>query len=408
MTTQAMKRLVLVENGQVRDGSTVSELLAMEKFSLLKLRSKEITITPIMREILEAFRTPQTPEHVLQQVAANNQCSRESIVEAVASFMNRMMKLGALVSEEKAQIQKRHSIFDNWEEMKTFQEFTLLELIGKKSEAYLFKCCRNDDPSALYTLKILLSKKSSSGFLREVKILESIPPHRNIRRSIHASSFEGEFPYLLLEYIDGKSISDRTIKNETPLKDKCKIIHGMLSSINHLHRNNILHGDIHSSNFLADAEFVVHLIDLGMSHRIGEEAAGHGGVANYMAPERLPNHNLNFSNGQGDFLSEIFQLGICLYLLLSGNYPFNAFLLRELAHAIQHEPPPPLEFTRLGEPIPELLSDVVFKALEKKPCDRYQSVSGMLTAWNEAVNTFNNKHENIEFKYKHDASQAEA
>jgi serine/threonine-protein kinase len=379
-----------------------------EEFSLLKVRSKVITITPFMREILEAFKVPHTPDEVAQLVSDANQCSIENIASALASFLNRMVKLGALVPEETNNIRKQaNAFFDNWKETKTFKEFTLVDLIGKKSEAYLFKCCKTYEPDFFYTLKILLSKKSTAGFLRERSILESIPSHRNIRKCVYASPFAEEFPYLLLEYIDGKPISDRAIKDETCLKDKYKIIQGVLSSIDHLHQANILHGDIHASNFLADANNEVHLIDLGMSHQLNEETAGHGGVARYMAPERLPNHNLNFSKGQGDFLSEIFQLGICLYLLLSGNYPFKAYLLRELAEAIRHQTPPSLEVTKLGEPIPESVSAVVFKALEKKTTNRYQSVHEMMVAWNEAVNkTFYNN--NVEFESRYDASRAEA
>lgn len=375
------KRVVLAENVELEDGNC-PERLENENFSFLKFRSKTVTITPVMREILEAVKTPRVVEDVLKEVCEHNQCSVENIGGAVVSFLNRMMKLGVVAIEDD---KKKSTVFlDNWEVAKTFREFALLELIKKKGEAYLFKCCKTQEPDVLYTLKILLNKRSPADFLRETNILNSIPAHANIRQYVYVSPVEEEYPYLLLEYIDGKSLSDPLIKNETRLRDKYKIGKEILMAIDHLHRNNYLHGDIHASNFLIDADYGVHLIDLGMSHRVGEDTT-HGGVASYMAPERLPNHNLNFSKGPGDFRSEVFQVGICLYLLLAGTHPFKAFLLRELAEAIQHEPPTPLTQTKLGEPIPASVANLVYKALEKNPNNRYQAVSEMLSAWNSVT-----------------------
>jgi len=376
------KRVVLADNVELEDGSC-PERLENEKFSFLKFRSKTVTITPVMREILEAVKTPRVVEDVLKEVCEHNQCSVENIGGAVVTFLNKMMKLG-VVAIEGDKKKKSTAFLDNWEETKTFREFTLLELIKKKGEAYLFKCCKTQEPDVFYTLKILLNKKSPADFIREINILNSIPPHANIRQYVYFSPVDEEYPYLLLEYIDGKSLSDPVIKNETRLLDKYKIGQEILMAIDHLHRNNYLHGDIHASNFLINADYGVHLIDLGMSHRVGEDAA-HGGVASYMAPERLPNHNLNFSKGPGDFRSEVFQLGICLYLLLAGTHPFKAFLLRELADAIQNEPPLPITQTKLGEPIPESVTNVVYKSLEKNPNNRYQAVSEMLLAWNNVT-----------------------
>jgi serine/threonine protein kinase len=396
--TDMSKRLILAENTEITDANNPEhvEAVAKEKFSFLKFRSKVVTITPIMRDVMEILRVPRTAEEIVAVVSEKYKCPGESITDAIVSFLNKMLKLGAIGFEENISSQKRWAIFDQWEETKTFKEFTLLDLIKRKSEAYLFKCCRAQDPNDLYTLKVLLNKKTASGFMRELNVLESIPAHRNVRKCIYASSFEEEFPYLLLEYIDGKPISDPTIKNEATLQDKYNIGRGILSSIDHLHRNNILHGDIHASNFLVDVSNNVHLIDLGMAHSPGEETAGHGGIARYMAPERLPNHNLNFSKGQGDFHSEIFQVGICLYLLVSGSYPFKALLLRDLAQAIRYQAPPPLTTTRLREIIPEPLSRVIFRALEKKPIDRYPNINKMLADWNEAINTALNSIESFE------------
>ena len=150
-------RVVLAENVELEDGN-FPEQWEGEKFSFLKFRSKIVTITPVMREILETVKTPRVVEEVLKEVCEQNQCSVESINGAVISFLNKMMKMGVLTFEGKKG--KSTTFLDQWEETKTFREFTLLELIKKKNTAYLFKCCKTDEPDIFYTLKILLNKRS--------------------------------------------------------------------------------------------------------------------------------------------------------------------------------------------------------------------------------------------------------
>src|ERR1043166_5073570 len=93
------KRIVLAENVELEDGSC-PERLENENFSFLKFRSKTVTITPVMREIFEAVKTPRDVEDVLKEVCDHNQCSPESISGAVASFLNKMLKLGVVSIED--------------------------------------------------------------------------------------------------------------------------------------------------------------------------------------------------------------------------------------------------------------------------------------------------------------------
>jgi len=157
----------------------------------------------------------------------------------------------------------------------------------------------------------------------------------------------------------------------------------------HLHRHQILHGDIHSSNFLIDTENNLHLIDLGMGYFEHERAVSHGGVPRYMPPERMPDDNLAFSEMKGDYVSEIFQIGVCLYFLFSGDYPFNGLLLQDLASSIKHDAPPPLTKTPLGETIPQPIADIISKSMEKDPSRRVPTCRRFLQAWSLPSATLN-------------------
>src|SRR5258706_836408 len=381
------RKITLYKKVEIQDRKlpSIKGLDPNENFSFLKVHHEVVTITPIMREILEVARTPHTVEELIRWVAENQQCSYVSIYQPVYSFLRRMGHLGALVYEED-QLGDKPTILAELEETKKFGDFTLLELIGRSHKVALYKCIKTEKGAHAYTIKILLKRKPKESllkeFIKEYELLNFLPPHKNVRKIIDASVHD-DIPYILFEHIDGVSMSDTVA--EVSLETKYSIAHQLMTAMDHLHRHRILHGDIHSSNFLIDTENSLHLIDLGMSHFEHEEKISHGGIPRYMPPERMPDDNLHFSEKRGDYLSEIFQIGVCLYFLFSGKYPFNGLLLKDLTNSVKHEAPPPLIKTPRDETIPQIIADTIFKSMEKDPSLRYRSVGDMLQAWAIAI-----------------------
>ncbi len=124
---------------------------------------------------------------------------------------------------------------------------------------------------------------------------------------------------------------------------------------------------------------------MGMAYHEHDDEKHHGGIPRYMPPERLPDHRIDFSKQKGDYKAEVFQIGVCLYFLFSGQYPFRGLLLTHLADAIKSKAPAPLEKTPLGEVIPDSITHVISKSMEKEPSNRYSSVAHMIDAWTYAV-----------------------
>jgi serine/threonine-protein kinase len=380
------RKIILYKNVEIQDGvQAMKGLDEKENFSFLKVRHDVVTITPIMREILEVARTPHTLDELIRWVAESQSCSYESIYQAVYSFLKRMGRLGALVYEEE-QVGNKPTILAELEETKKLGDFTLLEQIGASYKVALYKCISAEKGAHAYTIKIFLKRKPRESllkeFIKEYEILNFLPPHRNVRKVIDASVYD-DIPYILFEHIDGVSMSD--VVDEVSLETKYSIAHQLMTAMDHLHRHQILHGDIHSSNFLIDPENNLHLIDLGMGYFEHERGIGHGGVPRYMPPERMPDDSLDFSEKKGDYVSEIFQIGVCLYFLFSGEYPFNGLLLRDLASSIKHDAPPRLIKTPLEEKIPQTIADIISKSMEKDPSRRYQRVADLLQAWSLAI-----------------------
>lgn len=376
------KKVEFIERTAASNSDKKFELEA--SLSFLKLKTKVITITPLMKEILGFLDIPHSVDEIVNWISSQKHCSYNDMYSSVYKFLDRMVKIGVVVREQEQKVE-RDTFFSDWSTNNKFKDYTLLDQIGKKSDVFLFKCCETKKPEIFYTIKIMVGGKSKTGFFREAVLLKSLPPHPSIRKCFYSSDADDEFPHLLLEYVAGKPISNSEVKDKLPLPLKCVAAHKILLALQHMHNHGVLHGDIHASNFLIDEAGDVKLIDLGMSHHLGDDQVGHGGIAKYMAPERMPDSRLKFSNKQGNYQSEIFQVGICIYLLLSGRHPFGGMLLRDLAREIKYSDPDPLMVTPLGETIPKPIAEVVFKSLEKEPEFRYQSVAEMISAWEKAT-----------------------
>ncbi len=352
-----------------------------EQLLFIKIHNDVVTITPLMREILEVARTPHTVEELIQWVAKTYYFSYESIRPIVYSFLARIGRLGGLVYEEN-QPGSGPAIVDKIEQAKSFAGLTVLKRIAKSHKVAVYKCCKPGDDSSYFTLKVWLGRNPEASvkrdFFREFEILRALPAHRNIRSCLDASVYDG-IPYLLFEYLSGVPMSDKV--SQVSLATKIDIARQLMLAIDHLHGHGVLHGDIHASNFLLNQDNCLHLIDLGMAYAEQEDKIHHGGKPRYMPPERMPDHPLDFSATKGDYRSEVFQVGVCLYFLFSGRYPFNGLLLKDLATSIKYKAAAPLEKTPLGEMIPEHITRVISKSMEKAPGNRYDGVAEMMKAW---------------------------
>src|ERR1041385_7329321 len=102
------KCISLVDDVEILDGNIPQDTgqLKEENFSLLKFHSKMITITPLMRDILERLRTPKTLENVITEISNAKYCSYDNISQTVTSFLDKMMRMGVLTYESTTPKQK--------------------------------------------------------------------------------------------------------------------------------------------------------------------------------------------------------------------------------------------------------------------------------------------------------------
>jgi serine/threonine-protein kinase len=207
--------------------------------------------------------------------------------------------------------------------------YTISALIGQGGMGNVWLALRSDGRFegrfALKFLRAILSQIGGTGrFLREGKLLARLT-HPNIARLIDAGMTPEGDPYLVLDYVDGVPIDQYCDSHSLSIGARLNLFLEVLAPVAHAHANLIVHRDIKPSNVLVTGSGEVKLLDFGIAKLLesdGQSEADVGltreaGVAltpAYASPEQL-------TGGAVSVASDVYSLGILLYLLLTGRHP---------------------------------------------------------------------------------------
>jgi hypothetical protein len=213
---------------------------------------------------------------------------------------------------------------------------------------------------------IRFDEVTGSQFTKELHVWEGLH-HPNIVEIYTANIFP--VPYIEMEYVESGLASQKF-----PLdKDKATaIIRGVAEGLRYAHEQGIVHRDIKSENIMVAPDGTPKISDWGLSKTEGTKHSGLIGFSlEYAAPEQLaPN-----IYGEPGPWTDIYQIGVLYYEMLTGNVPFTGGGMGEVTHAILHDEPPRLS---LDSPDAEILAGIIKKCLQKNPKDRYGSVAELI------------------------------
>src|SRR6202451_3707714 len=242
----------------------------------------------------------------------------------------------------------------------------------------------------------LAGRTTEERFKREGSILGRLT-HPHIAELLNAGISSDGQPYLILEYVDGTTIDQYCDQHKLDLEARVRLFLDVLSAVAHAHANLIVHRDIKPSNVMVTTGGEVKLLDFGIAKLL--EGEGQTGVATlltheggsaltpqYAAPEQLTGQPVTTT-------TDVYVLGVLLYLLLSGRHPAGAgpHSPAELVKAVLDLEPPrasdavtsddsSLIAERRGTTADKLrrelrgdLDTIVGKALKKSPQERYGS-----------------------------------
>ncbi|HEY1766936.1 MAG TPA: protein kinase [Terracidiphilus sp.] len=180
---------------------------------------------------------------------------------------------------------------------------------------------------------------------------------------------EDGVPFIVMEYVSGDPL-DKLIASGRQLSmiDKLSIIEQVCSALGYAHQRGVVHRDIKPANVIVQQDGVAKIVDFGIARVQGSSAEGGLtrtgnviGTIHYIAPERLKGRPF-------DGRSDIFSTGVMLYLLLTGQLPFNGEDMTVLQKLV-NEPHPPLN-TYLAN-YPPALDAIIDRSLAKDAEQRY-------------------------------------
>jgi formylglycine-generating enzyme required for sulfatase activity/serine/threonine protein kinase len=214
--------------------------------------------------------------------------------------------------------------------------------------------------------------------------------HPNIIAVTDFGVVRGTMPFLVMEFVNGKSLQDilaeeKKMLPERALEFACAIGAGVSAA----HRQNIVHRDLKPLNIMTQTGQSIgeglKILDFGLAKiKSGEllgsfvqaKTSGLMGSPFYMAPEQ-------WSDEEPDARADIYSMGIILYQMLSGDVPFKGASIPAIMKKHLTQSPP--SFQSVGVDVAPRIEAVVYHALEKDPADRIPTVDAFIAELREAV-----------------------
>jgi serine/threonine-protein kinase len=217
------------------------------------------------------------------------------------------------------------------------------------------------------------SSELADRFLREIKVHASLI-HPNIA-ALYTATRAGNHLVMILELVEGESLE--AVVHRGPMDPARAVDIGCqtLSALGFAHARGVVHRDIKPANILLTVMGQVKLTDFGIARATKDQRLTQTGMAvgslPFMSPEQVSGRDV-------DGRSDLYSLGITLYLMVTGQQPIRANSDYELMNAqLVQMPAPP----RAGAPwVPERLSTAIMKSLAKDPAQRYQSAAEFASA----------------------------
>lgn len=206
-------------------------------------------------------------------------------------------------------------------------------------------------------------------FLKEARVIARIK-HPNIVGVMNAGEEQG-YSFIVMQYVVGRSLEYTLMKGlQISANDFMRLALDVCGALGAAHQNGIVHGDVKPANILVTSVGTAMLVDFGLVKDLrtykDETPAGKAlGTPLYMSPEQARGES------SVDIRADIYSLGATFYQVLSGRPPFVAATAKEVIRKHLTEDPVPLK--KLLPQIPQILSDLVSKAMQKKPEERFQS-----------------------------------
>jgi serine/threonine-protein kinase len=270
-------------------------------------------------------------------------------------------------------------------------QFRVLEKIGTGGMGSVY---RADQPAMNrpVAVKILHPKLTNrrdlvSRFRREAQAMSHLTHPNTVKVHFYGELDDGSL-CIVMEYLDGKNLN-QTVRSEGPMpvERALPILIQVCGALEEAHRAGIVHRDLKPENIFLTSQGGLRdfpkVLDFGLA-KVTEREMRPGsliltqegmvfGTPEFMSPEQAQGRTLTPA-------SDIYSLAVILYEVLTGKLPFDARTPVEFLQLHVATPPIPLNQRVPGKAFPPGLSEVIGKALSKRPEDRYRSAAEFAAA----------------------------
>ena len=287
--------------------------------------------------------------------------------------------------------------------------YTIVSEIGRGGMGCVLEAVQEEPLRRRVAIKLILAGIDTEDVMRRFESERralALMSHPNVARVYDAGSTDEGRPYFAMELVEGEPITSYCDDLVLPVSRRLELFLQVCAGVHHAHQKGVIHRDLKPGNVLVtsvDGEPVPKIIDFGVAKAVHDETEAAGGQTRlgqwvgtpaFMSPEQITD------SANVDVRSDVYSLGVLLYLLLAGALPFepastgdsSGELLRY--RVLTEDPPRPSErFNQLRDEAASVaarrgsdprrllrslrgdLDWVAMKALSRNLAQRYQSVS---------------------------------
>lgn len=238
-----------------------------------------------------------------------------------------------------------------------------------------------------------VSDRSRKRFEREIELIAQLK-HPNIISVHHSGITKEGLPYYVMDYVRGRRLDRHVREEDLSLEETLELFQVVCDAVQHAHQRGVIHRDLKPSNIIVDANGTPIVLDFGLAKSLSapietvvslsEELIG---TLPYMAPEQTLGNPDRI-----DTRTDIYSLGVILYEVLTGTYPYPVVgtMVDVLKHIAETPPDPPAKAWKKDSgvthrsggrapapkcPIDRELQDIILYALAKRPEKRFASAA---------------------------------